>query len=36
MLGDLVGIGGGLISTKIGEVKEIQKEIWKFFSYSFI
>ena len=27
MLGDLVGIGGGLISTKIGEVKEIQKEI---------
>jgi hypothetical protein len=27
MLGDMVGIGGGLISTKLDEVKEIQNEI---------
>ena len=27
MLGDFIGIGGGLISTKLCEVKEIQKEI---------
>ena len=27
MFSDMVGIGGGLISTKLREVKEIQKEI---------